>query len=378
MVDQPYSAGSPLRRLLSAFHAFRSRQVARREFRDFAARFPLTRPIARRNASRLFDLTAGFVYSQALSVAVELDLFDQMARRPQSTADIAEIGEMSTASAHTLMRALASLDLAHQRPDGRYALGTLGAALVDNPGVLAMIRHHSLLYRDLADPLALLRTPKSDTELRRFWNYRDAEGSEDDAAGRYSDLMAASQSFISAEIFSTYPIQSHSVVLDVGGGDGSFLLAVAGRTTKATLVMFDLPAVATVARRRLAAHPLGHRIDVHGGSAFCDALPVDADLVTLNRVLHDHDDGDAQRLLANLHQSMSPGSRLLLSEPMSETDGTSAMADAYFGFYLLAMGQGRPRSADEIQTMLRAAGFETIRALPARQPLLSRSILAIR
>jgi demethylspheroidene O-methyltransferase len=378
MVDHPYYAGSPLRRLLSAFHAFRSRQVASREFRDFAARFPLTRPIAHRNASRLFDLTAGFVYSQALSAAVALDLFDRMARHPQSTADIAEIGGMPVSSAHTLMRALASLDLAHQQPDGRYGLGTLGAALVDNPGVIAMIRHHGLLYRDLTDPLALLRTPKSDTELRRFWNYRDAEGSEDDAAARYSDLMAASQSFISAEIFSAYPIHNHSVVLDVGGGDGSFLLAVAGRTTKARLVLFDLPAVAMVARQRLAAHPLGHRIDVHGGSVFSDALPVDADLVTLNRVLHDHDDGDAQRLLTNLHRSMSPDSRLLLSEPMSETDGTSAMADAYFGFYLLAIGQGRPRSADEIETMLETAGFKKIRALQARHPLLSRSILATR
>ena len=37
------------------------------------------------------------------------------------------------------------------------ALGPLGAAMVGNPGVAAMVEHHALLYADLADPVALLR-----------------------------------------------------------------------------------------------------------------------------------------------------------------------------------------------------------------------------
>ena len=48
-------------------------------FQRFAASFALTRPIARRRAGALFDLCAGFVYSQILFACVRLKLFDHVA-----------------------------------------------------------------------------------------------------------------------------------------------------------------------------------------------------------------------------------------------------------------------------------------------------------
>ena len=46
--------------------------LSSRRFQRFAAAFPLTRPIARRRAAALFDLCAGFVYSQVLVACVRL------------------------------------------------------------------------------------------------------------------------------------------------------------------------------------------------------------------------------------------------------------------------------------------------------------------
>jgi demethylspheroidene O-methyltransferase len=54
------------------------------------------------------------------------------------------------------------------------------------------------------------------------------------------------------------------------------------------------------------------------------------------------------------------------------------MGDAYFGFYLLAMGRGRPRRAEELAAMLVAAGFEAVRHVPTRMPLQTRLIVARR
>ena len=51
-----------------------------------------------------------------------------------------------------LLKAAAALDLTEALPDGRYALGQLGAALRGNPGLAAMIEHHAMLYADLSDP----------------------------------------------------------------------------------------------------------------------------------------------------------------------------------------------------------------------------------
>ena len=60
---------------------FRNRKVADPAFRRWASRFPLTRSVARRQARALFDLTAGFVYSQVLAACVRVDLFEMLAAR---------------------------------------------------------------------------------------------------------------------------------------------------------------------------------------------------------------------------------------------------------------------------------------------------------
>jgi demethylspheroidene O-methyltransferase len=52
------------------------------------------------------------------------------------------------------------------------------------------------------------------------------------------------------------------------------------------------------------------------------------------------------------------------------------MGGAYFGFYLLAMGRGRPRRPDELAAMLIAAGFSAPRLLPTDTPLLTRVMQA--
>jgi demethylspheroidene O-methyltransferase len=61
---------------------------------------------------------------------------------------------------------------------------------------------------------------------------------------------------------------------------------------------------------------------------------------------------------------------------MSRTPGAEPAGDAYFGFYLLAMGRGRPRSPAELQAMLAAAGFARSALLPTNTPLLTRLLLA--
>jgi demethylspheroidene O-methyltransferase len=54
------------------------------------------------------------------------------------------------------------------------------------------------------------------------------------------------------------------------------------------------------------------------------------------------------------------------------------MGDAYFGFYLLAMGSGRPRSFETLATWMTGAGFVGPRRLRTRFPLQTSVIVAAR
>jgi demethylspheroidene O-methyltransferase len=334
--------------------------------------FPLTRPIAQRRARDAFDLCAGFVYSQVLYACVDLQLFDVLAERPQTLPVLARRLKLSEDRALRLLDAARALELVARQQDGRFVLGDLGAAIAGNPAILAMVAHHRLLYADLADPVGLLRGTRGETALARFWAYAGGAPSTglDDARVRaYSALMSSSQSLVAGDILAAYDFGRHRRLLDIGGGQGTFVTAVAARVPALAFTVFDLPAVAERARERVAADGLAHRVAVQGGDFFADPLPAGADVATLVRVLHDHDDDRARALLAAARRALPPGGALVVAEPLAEAPGAAPMGAAYFGWYLLAMGQGRPRTGAEIATLMREAGFADAAQVLTRMPL---------
>lgn len=353
--------------------------LANPRFQRFAGSFALTRPIARRRASELFDLCAGFVYSQVLFACVRLRLFDQLANGPLGSAELAELVPLPADATLMLLDAAVSLQLLQRRSDGRYGLGSRGAALRGNPGVIAMIEHHAMLYDDLRDPIALLRGDVGTGRLAAYWPYagnRKATNLSRDAIAPYTALMAGSQPMISQQVLSAYSFRGHRCLLDVGGGDGSFIAAVAAETPKLRCVLFDLPAVADQASERFRAEGLSSRAVAIGGSFLANRLPEGADIVSLVRVIHDHDDADVMTLLHAIHVSLPIGGTLLIAEPISGVRGAESIGDAYFAFYLLAMGSGRPRTFARLRDMLTEAGFGDIALRPVAMPMLASVITA--
>jgi demethylspheroidene O-methyltransferase len=380
-----------LQRLGERWRDWRHRTVARPDFQRWAAAFPLTRPVARRHARELFDLVAGFVYSQVLLACVRLDLFERLAAGPVSEAALAAQLNLGDEALGRLLAAAEALELVERRVGARVALGRLGAPLVGNRAVTAMVEHHATLYADLADPLALLQR-QGRPRMAGYWPYVGyaqhgnapvADVPEPAPAAlspervaEYSALMSASQPLVTDEVLAAYDFRAHRHLLDVGGGEGSFVAAVARRAPGLRFTLFDLPAVAERAQARFALHGLGARAQASGGDFFRDPLPAGADIVTLIRVAFDHPDERVLALLRNVRRALPPGGTVLLAEPMSGVPGAEAMGDAYFGMYLLAMGRGRPRSAAALTALLQAAGFATVRQLPTRMPLQAGVLVA--
>lgn len=368
-------------RWLERGYAARNALLSSLQFQRFAAAMPLTRPIAQKRAREVFDLCAGFVYSQILFACVKLDVFKHLRGGPKSAAALAPELILSTEATARLLDAAAALKLVDRMSDGRYGLGPRGAVIDGNPGIVKMIEHHAMLYADLVDPVALLRGERADGQLARYWAYSRSSTPDDltdsQVAG-YTTLMSASQTLIAEEIIAAYPLNRHRTLLDVGGGDGTFLRTVAAAAPNANLMLFDLPAVAERAREQFQREGLGARARVFGGDFFGDSLPAGADLISLVRIIHDHDDEPVQKLFASVHRALAPGGRLIVAEPMSGTGNSETVGDAYFGFYLLAMGSGRPRTAETISAMLRRGGFSSVRPIKTRMPLQTSLIVADR
>ena len=182
-----------------------------------------------------------------------------------------------------------------------------------------MIEHHTFLYRDLTDPVALLKREQDDTMLSMFWDYagaRQQQSGEGLGTEPYTDLMSASQTMVAEQIIDSYPLHKHQCLLDVGGGDGTFLRTVAAAAPDLSLKLFDLPPVAKQAMTRFAESRVPNEVSCHGGSVFDDDLPAGADVISLVRIVHDHDDDAALAILKRCHEALPAGGTLLLAEPM--------------------------------------------------------------
>ena len=352
---------------------WRNRMAASPGFQRWAGSFVLTRFIARRHARELFDLCSGFVYSQVLYAGVQLNLFGKLRNGPLSMAELAVAIALPLEGTERLVRAAAALDLVEATQDGRWRLTVNGASIAPNTGLEKLIEHNQLLYRDLLDPVALLRDPsRSQTAIAAYFPYGEAGRPEDvdpAAAARYSDLMASTVPPLAEEVMDAYPVARHRRLLDVGGGIGAFVALMGERAPALDLMLFDLPAVAVHATAQLRANGLEHRSTVHAGNFQTDALPSGADLITLVRVLLDHGDEVALTVLRRAREALEPGGTLLVVEPFSGIKGAERVGDAYFGFYLFAMGRGRTRTIAQHQALLRAAGFTRTRLVPTRYPV---------
>ena len=135
--------------------SYRDRLLTSRKFRSWASRFPLTRPLARRRARQLFDICAGFVYSQILLACVRLDIFTRLADGPQSPADISTATGLDTAACERLLRAT---------PEQRSAVTLLSGGTDGEDGTTTAAG--AMVWPDLTESFATAHVDVSDY-LRR-------------------------------------------------------------------------------------------------------------------------------------------------------------------------------------------------------------------
>jgi demethylspheroidene O-methyltransferase len=348
--------------LPSFFLRFRNRLLADPKFLTFAQRFPLTRPVARSKSRELFNLLAGFSYSQVLYACVSLRVLEHVGQAGISPSQLAlKIGITETKT-DVLVRAAVALDILGWAK-GQLVLGPHGAALLGQPWIMRFVDHHKYFYRDLEDPVALLKGQSVPNGLRSYWTYEDGESDKQ----AYSELMAASQEAVSQQILGAYNFKKHKNILDVGGGSGAFLRAVGRENPHLALHLFDLQGVISL----VDENSKPPKLFLHSGDFRRDPLPQGMDLISLVRVVHDHDDDVILATLRNIRAVCSTDTTLLIAEPFAGNAANAAVTDAYFNFYFTAMGQGRTRSPKDIAELAVKAGFGRPKNWATNLPLIT-------
>ena len=369
------------RSLLDRVRSRRNHYVADPGFRAWAATSPLTRWVARRQARKLFDLAAGFVYSQVLAACVELRLFDRLRDGPADRADLAASTGVPGETLRSLLDAAVALDLLRARAgrplrtrlarrgddrqpggdgDGRAPRGALPrsrgsgrapafAARIGRPRRLLALRRRERSGRDPGRESQCLHTPDGLLAAARHRGRAGCPGDRpvpppDGPRRRGRDLRAGGRAALArARGDGRRPAR--------GGGAGASALR-GGRPRRAgPRDRRGLPPRSAAGRRR----------------------PRDAGA----RAARPRRRRRPRACSRTCTRRWPRGRPSRWPSPWPATPGAEPVG-AYFALYLLAMGRGRPRSAAEIVRLLGEAGFRDARAVGTRMPLQTGLVLARR
>jgi hypothetical protein len=306
---------------------------------------------------RLIQLSEGFGAARAVQLAAEIGVADHLGDGPRSATDLATATATHPGALHRLLRALAGVGVFTEVEAGRFALTPVGERLrEDHPQSLRnWVLFQGMFNGVYAAAMHSIRTggptfPEVFGEP--IFDYLDRHP---DQGAVFNRAMAEHSRLTGAALAEAYDFSGAGRLVDVGGGDGSFLCAVLAAHPGAAGVVFDLPYVADAAQKQIAAAGLGDRCTFAGGD-FLREVPAGGDVYLLKGIVHNWADDEARLLLANCRRAMGPTGRLLLIEwlvPTGDTPHPSKLIDLSM---LLVYG-GSERTEEEYADLLAGAGL---------------------
>ena len=382
---RPGREASRRRRRRGATAAWRGATACSRVRGSGAGRraFPLTRPIARRRARAVFDLCAGFVYSQVLLACVGCELFEMLAEGPQSSTALApRLGlspDADRAPAGGRRRAATSSRRARRAATGSGRSARRWSAI---PAIAAMVEHHALLYADLADPVALLRGRARATATRAVLALRRGRRGRRRSARRgvapYTRAdggVAAADRRRGARRLSA---ARASLPARRRRRRRRFPVAAAARAPRSAR-----DAVRPAAGRRAGARALRAPRACRPRAAVGGRLPrrpAAATAPTSSRwcaSLHDHDDAARCAAARGPHARLPPGGTLLMAEPMAGTPGAEPSATPISASTCWRWAAAAPRTPRRARRDARARGLPTLAAACATRSCRCRPALIV-
>lgn len=311
----------------------------------------------------LFQIASGFMAAKHLFVANDVGLFTALAGGSRRLDELSAATGIRASRLRILADAMVSLGVLVRQGD-HYRNGPAASAFLSGTGELDL-RPFLRFWDELSYPLwtgfaAAVRTgegrstgPLPPHEQRVF-----SEGVE--------SIQAAPSRALSG----SYDFSRHERLLDLGGGNGSWLLAVLQHNPHLRGTLFELPGPAHLARERLANHPIGDRIAVIDGDLFDQALPEQHDVVLIANVLHMFGPERNRDLLRRTRDRVAAGARLLLADFWTSPEHTDPpFAALIAGEFLVITGEGDVYSAQEVKDWLDNTGWRIVERAPLAGPM---------
>jgi ubiquinone/menaquinone biosynthesis C-methylase UbiE len=312
--------------------------------------------------SQLFSLISGYKTTQAIYVVAKLGIADLLVAGPRTVADLARQAQVHERSLYRVLRMLASRGIFIEQADERFALTPLAEPLrsdVPHSQRAFAIMSGEEQFRAYGELLYSVRTGKPAFDHIYGEPIFDYLSKHPDSAKTFDAAMSAIHGRETQSILDAYDFSGIGELCDVGGGNGSVLIATLKRYPTLRGVLFDLPHVIERARPSIEAAGLADRCRFVAGNFF-ESIHAGADAYFFRHIIHDWDDEKATTILKNCRAALKPGGKILVVESVVPPGN-----EPYFGkdldLTMLVMPGGEERTEAEYRTLFGGAGLKLAR-----------------
>lgn len=304
----------------------------------------------------LLDLMRGFQIPCVLAAAAELDVFHATADSPMADQELAAKLGCDERAMTILLDALASIGVL-RKTEAKYALAPeLAPFLVDSSpqSVTAMLRHQANCLRRWA---RLPWVVQAGGPAEASPSIRGAEA--DHAA--FIEAMNVVSILVAEQLVHEINPGGFRCVLDIGGASGTWTRSWLQAERGARAILFDLPNVIPMARKRIESHGLAERVELVAGDYNKDSLPRGADLVWVSAIIHQNSSVENRSLYARIAEAIEAGGLVMIRDVVMEESRTAPPVGALFAVNMLvATDGGNTYTLSEIRDDLMSAGFTDV------------------
>jgi hypothetical protein len=326
--------------------------------------------------SHIMQVGMGFWPSKTVLSAVELGLFTELGSESMTGGEIGERLGLHPRAIYDFLDTLVALRFLERDgdgPDGRYRNTPDTAVFLDKNspayigGILEM--SNARLYRFWGDLTEALQTGQPQNEVKHTGTGMFEELYSDPA--RLEQFMAA-MAGISLGSFQAladkFDFSKYETVCDVGGATGQLCSILAARHPHLRCISYDLPVVAPIADRAIAAAGLADRVSTASGDFFADPIPK-ADVVTMGLILHDWNLERKLHLIRSAYDALPEGGAFIVIENIID----DARRENAFGLMmslnmLIEFGDAFDFTGGDFAGWCKEAGFRDVEIVPLTGP----------
>ena len=307
-------------------------------------------------ADSVLELSRAYQRAAVLAAAVDLEIFTLLASQALPAAELAQRHGWDLRGTTVLLDALAALRLLDKEHDRYFVPSELQSLLAAHgPGsVLAMAQHQANCLRRWSQIARAVQTGAPPPEVP------SVRGPERDLES-FIEAMDNVSAPVADDVIAAIKPLSFRVLLDVGGGSGTWTLAFLRACPAGRAILFDLPEVIPLAVRRASSAGLQSRLECVPGDYNRDELPKGADLAWISAIVHQNSRRQNQELFGKVRRALLPGGRIAIREILMEENRISPVAGALFAINMLVgTERGGTYTAGELRQDLELAGFQQV------------------